>query len=181
MVDINLLPWRIYFHEYLKNQILKYGIIVLILVLVAYVTTFWVLRSTLRAESEAVALLQKQVVAVNQATTPLYNSQNNAALNLFTKYRRNQQQLTVFFEQLIFASAGKIIWQSILSQGAEVILVGQVTSWQILLDFVRSFEGVNKLFHADIIKVKSLPQSNDLEFSVRFSAVLLPLPKSVEK
>jgi Tfp pilus assembly protein PilN len=182
MVEFNLLPWRVYMRAYQKTQFIRY-ISVSAIILSLFVCIIHLrLEHRINNEKEKVAQLQDQLTQINsQINTMQKKEVVEPVLDLVNKFQRNQSQVVDFFNQLFQLAPDNIIWGAILSQDERVILTGLTTSFQSLLDFVRSFNEDENTFHTEIIKIKSLPHSSFLQFSLQFFQVIPSLPDLVEK
>jgi Tfp pilus assembly protein PilN len=179
MVEINLLPWRACLREYNKKKRMQLAIILSFLSLALFVILYGWLNAKLHTEHEIVLRLQKQWAAVHK--TPAQRDDIKSVLNRLTTLQDNQAQLSIFFKQLMQFTPEGMVWQTIIADNEQLLLTGSTTSFQLLLEFVKLFDGKQQGFQADIVKIKSLPHSDLMQFSLRFSGVMLPLPNWVEK
>lgn len=181
MVEINLLPWRIYLREYQRKKMLQYTIGSLIGMACLFFITHWRLDCQLQAERHIVMHLQKQLLVIDQSPARQHDDGNATMQRLLVQFQHNQQNVVEFFNQLMQLVPEELTLQKLVSQDEQVLLIGCAASFQALLDFVRSFNEKSDHFHAEIVKIKTLPQSDLLQFSVQFLQVIFPLSSVMEK
>lgn len=180
MVEINLLPWRAYMREYVKKRNLRRFIICLVMCALSLVTLHGGLSYKLYIENHRVHQLQKQLSTMDRPSKHV--SPDIESLQVILKrFQHNQREVINFFEQLMQLTPEDIVWKSILSQDEQVILTGNTSSLQALLEFIKPFDGVKNSLRAEVMKIKTLPHSDVLQFSVQFFQAITPLPNTVEK
>jgi Tfp pilus assembly protein PilN len=173
MVNINLLPWRRYEKMHQRKIFLKYLLLMMGIILI-FILLQMILNHHISKEQHIILNLQKQMRAANIQQEYITNRQQ-PLVQLFHRFQHNQTQLLGFFEQVLQQAPENIVWQSILSQNQQIILTGETSSLPILLEWVKSFNDIKTLFHAEIIKIKSVKQSDRFQFSMQFFQILLPL------
>jgi hypothetical protein len=181
MVEINLLPWRIYREEYIKNKNKQLALAALLFSIFVWAILHFMFIYSLKTETRVVYYLQKQ--SLKQSVLHTTNSFNNNAAslqNVTENFQRNRLQLIDFFRQITTDNEG-IYWDAMLTQDNQIILTGRTHSYQRLLTFIQGYDELKNKFVMDIIKMKHLSESDMLEFSLHVYQVIYPLPNIIEK
>jgi Tfp pilus assembly protein PilN len=181
MVEINLLPWRVYLKEHTKAKNTKRIIFLLMLLVIVWIICSNELNRQWQIENQLIQQLKKQLSSVEILDKQNRSDSNHSIENIFAAFQKNQTQMMHFFSQVLEYNPDDIHWQNMLSQGDQIILTGETSSYQTLMEFIKVFEGVQKTFHVDLIKVKQLPGSDTLQFSLQVDQVIYSLSPFFEK
>jgi hypothetical protein len=181
MVEINLLPWRAYIHEYNKKQLVHLIIAALLFGLMLSLILYGWLNLCLQAKNQTVLQLQKQLTAMHKKPVQEQHVDTTSIFDLVTKFHNNNAQFSLFFSRLMQLTPEGMTWQAMRAEEKQMLLTGSTTSFQLLLAFVKLFDNNQSSFRADIVKIKSVPHSDSLQFSLRFSGVIPPLSNLIEK
>lgn len=179
MVEINLLPWRTYRKEYIKNKNKQLALAVLLVFIVMGSILHFILIHQVKIEKQMIYFLHKQMINHSaQNNTKSFNNEISLK-NIAETFQRNRLQWIDFFNRL--AKSDNIYWDAILTQDNQVILTGETNSYQTLFTFVHGYDELKNKFIMDIIKIKQSSASEMLEFSLRVYQVIYPVPNVIEK
>jgi Tfp pilus assembly protein PilN len=179
MVEINLLPWRVYLEEHKKNQFLQYIILIWLCLLVLVLMLYSGLYIKLQTKNRVILHLQKQLSIAHKKTIQKGQNGVSSLFALIMKFQHNQVQWVNFLKRLMQLTPEGIVWLKILNQDNRMILMGNTASFQLLLEFVKLLNREQNGIHADIIKIKN--DSDLLQFSLRLSGMTLPFSQLISK
>ena len=135
MVEINLLPWRIYQEEYLKNKNKQRKLAALLFLLCVWGVLHFLLLWQAEKEKKIIHYLHKQVLnqSVLYKTKQIINE--DSLQNITEQFQHNRLHLLDFFRQIIIERQD-IYWNRVLTQDDQVILTGKTNSYAALLAFI---------------------------------------------
>lgn len=176
MVEINFLPWRVHLYEYKKKTTWYCAIAVLSCVLMLGLILYGWVTIKLHAKNTIILDLKKQLSPFYNRSVYTEHIDTQSALQIITAFENNQAKWIAFFQALLQLTPEDIIWQSMFVQDKQIIITGNTASFPLLLQFITRFDKNQPNAKIDIIKIKSLPHSDFIQFSLRFSNMVMSLP-----
>jgi Tfp pilus assembly protein PilN len=170
MVEINLLPWRIYLKEHtIKRNMIKLFFSIIFLIIFCAVIHIN-LNNQFRQRYQVIGYLQKRMTAMNILRKQDYP--DNIRIRMLMDYQRDREQLIHFFYELMSLTPEDIHWQNIVSQEGQIILTGKTNSYHTLLEFIKMFSDIKNALQMDLLKIKQLPDSDFLQFSLKVYPII---------
>ncbi|MBV8802091.1 MAG: hypothetical protein JO131_03835 [Gammaproteobacteria bacterium] len=178
MIEINLLPWRMYQEENIKNQNVKKIWYVLGVSIILWMSFYFIWMYKCKITKQAISYLQQQLTTIHLLEKQNAFTPDKSIKSLTEAFQQNQSQLIHFFNEIIDSAPQEIQWGKMLSQSQEVFVTGKINSYQNLLRFIQ--DAMKKGYNFELIKVKQLPETHVLEFSLRCNRILDSLPPLAE-
>jgi len=175
MVEINLLPWRIYQDEYIKNKNKQLALAMLLFSISIWVILHFVFIYQSKIEKQVIYYLHKQIL--NESSQTKLTDEKSFE-NITALFQRNRLHVIDFFRRITKDNEG-IYWNTMLTQDDQIILTGKTNSYQTLLTFIYHCNEEKNPFVMDIIKIKQSSESDMLEFSLHVYQAIYPLPKTI--
>jgi Tfp pilus assembly protein PilN len=163
MVEINLLPWRLYAHQkYKKGLYLKTGFSAGFAILMIGIIHL-ILSHLINNEKLKINDWQQQLVAITSQSQIVkkYNKECEffrTTLQLMDQSRLNQTNMLSVFHKLISETPDEMVFVTALREGKNLIFTGNSQSMVILTDFLTHFP------NAQLLEIKNLSDTTQLQF-----------------